>query len=415
MLKLPPLSLYVHIPWCIKKCPYCDFNSHGVDGLASNSLGKDGNKIENDITGNNITEIIASSGKSKKIEFNLPEAEYTRALIRDLNNDLTYVQGRKLSSIFFGGGTPSLFSPEAIASVLEAAKSFIGFSDDIEITLEANPGTADSGHFEGYRKAGVNRLSIGIQSFNDKHLKALGRVHSGEQARRAVVLARQAGFDNINLDLMHGLPGQTVEEADADLMDAVALGATHISWYQLTVEPNTEFYHSPPMLPKEQVLNDVQSYGHSLLTAEGFSQYEVSAYAQPGRASRHNTNYWQFGDYLGIGAGAHGKITVLDQQRIVRTRKTRRPEGYLARDNSYLADTELVEVEALPVEFMMNALRLNQGVPRHYFSERTGIDFMDIAASWRKLEAQGFLEAQQQNLKATRKGHYFLDTILAEF
>jgi len=387
MLKLPPLSLYVHIPWCVKKCPYCDFNSHGLE---------------------------ASGAHNAKSEA-MPEAAYTRALVRDLSNDLDFVQGRELESIFFGGGTPSLFSPESIAEILQAAEQFIGFSEDIEITLEANPGTADSGHFEGYRKAGVNRLSIGVQSFNDAHLKTLGRIHSGDQAKHAVALARQAGFDNINLDLMHGLPGQTLAEADSDLSTALALRPTHLSWYQLTIEANTAFYNAPPILPKDQVLADIQAYGQALLFEEGFQQYEVSAYAQSGRASRHNTNYWQFGDYLGVGAGAHGKITLPDQQYIVRTRKTRRPDGYLARSDHYLAETRPLEAEELPLEFMMNALRLNQGVPRRYFSERTGLNFESIAVPWRKLESQGLLEVDASSLRASAKGHDFLDTILAEF
>ena len=422
MLKLPPLSLYVHIPWCVKKCPYCDFNSHSIDSLESRgAVGSKAKIIASSATPSSTKSSSrkSDSRKSKEAESNIPEAEYTQALISDLSSDFDYVQGRELHSIFFGGGTPSLFSAKAIGEILDAAEHFIGFSSDIEITLEANPGTADSGHFEGYRKAGVNRLSIGIQSFNDEHLKTLGRIHSGDQARRAVSLARQAGFDNINIDLMHGLPGQTLAQAAVDLPTAIALGATHLSWYQLTIEPNTEFYSAPPTLPRDDILAEIQSYGQALLEQEGFKQYEVSAYAQAGKESRHNTNYWQFGDYLGIGAGAHGKITMAEEQHIVRTRKTRRPEGYLAREDNYLVETRLLNNEELPLEFMMNALRLNQGVPQHYFAERSGMDFGNIVEAWRKLESQGLVEAlpqnRNQNFKVTDKGHYFLDTILAEF
>lgn len=380
-LKLPPLSLYIHIPWCVRKCPYCDFNSHGLNERAGE----------------------------------IPESEYTAALIRDLSVDLVYAQGRKLSSIFFGGGTPSLFSPGAIGEILEAAEQFVGFDDDIEITLEANPGAVDSDNFKGYRRAGLNRLSLGIQSFNDEHLKRLGRIHSGEDACQAVLGAREAGFDNINLDLMHGLEGQTLAQADSDLSRALALRPTHLSWYQLTIEPNTAFFHRPPALPREHELYEIHNYGNELLADEGFVQYEVSAYAHDGRRGLHNTNYWQFGDYIGVGAGAQGKITLLDSGKVIRTRKTRRPEGYLARQGNYLADAQWVEEEDLPLEFMMNALRLNQGVPGGYFSERTGLDFEVVADTWRKLEAKGLVTDSENRLRATVKGHYFLDTILAEF
>lgn len=406
-LELPPLSLYVHIPWCVSKCPYCDFNSHGLVDQAVRHTGATG--------GNHAAEVIASSGSLEGHEPGFPETEYVEALVRDLSGDLAYVQGRKLHSIFFGGGTPSLFAPGSIGAILEAAEQFIGFGDDIEITLEANPGTVDSAHFRGYREVGINRLSVGIQSFNDAQLTRLGRIHTGEQARRAVLLAREAGFDNVNLDLMHGLPGQTLAEAETDLARALALQPAHLSWYQLTIEPNTTFFHRPPLLPRDQVLLDIQNYGHALLGEEGFEQYEISAYASGGRESRHNTNYWQFGDYLGIGAGAHGKITLLESSTIVRTRKTRRPEGYLARQGSYLADTQRVEAEDVILEFMMNALRLNRGVPKHYFAERTGLDLAAISATWRELEARGLVEGLKDSLRATAKGHYFLDTILAKF
>jgi len=270
-LLLPPLSLYIHIPWCIRKCPYCDFNSH---------------QANNDI----------------------PEAEYVAALCFDLEQDAALAQGRKLTSIFFGGGTPSMFSANAIAQILKDAEAIIGFEPDIEITLEANPGTFEQEKFSGFRAAGVNRLSIGIQSFNDAQLKLLGRVHGRDEALRAVDVAHKAGFDNINLDLMHGLPEQSVNDAKADLAQAIALAPEHISWYQLTIEQNTAFYSAPPILPVEDTLADIQDEGQALLAAAGYAQYEISAYAKNNQRARHNINYWQFGDYLGIGAGAHGKL-----------------------------------------------------------------------------------------------------------
>ena len=269
---LPPLSLYVHIPWCVRKCPYCDFNSHAAGP-------------------------------------EIPEQAYIQRLISDLEQDLPLAQGRKLTSIFFGGGTPSLFSAEGIGRIITAAEERVGFEEEIEITLEANPGTVEQAKFSGFRSAGINRLSIGIQSFNDSHLSKLGRIHSGEQALAAVGTARRAGFENFNLDLMHGLSGQTLDEARRDIQLATDQGANHISWYQLTIEPNTEFYSRPPRLPEEEVLADIQQMGMELLQDRGYSQYEVSAYARNGESSRHNLNYWQFGDYLGIGAGAHGKIS----------------------------------------------------------------------------------------------------------
>ena len=269
---LPPLSLYVHIPWCVRKCPYCDFNSHAAGP-------------------------------------EIPEQAYIQRLIADLQQDQPWAQGRKLTSIFFGGGTPSLFSAAGIGQIVSAAEKIIGFNEDIEITLEANPGTFEQEKFSGFRSAGINRLSIGIQSFNDAHLTKLGRIHSGNQALSAIDTARTAGFENFNLDLMHGLSGQSLAEASADIQQAIDLGAKHISWYQLTIEPNTEFYSRPPQLPEDDILADIQQMGMALLDEHGFGQYEVSAFAQPGQRSEHNINYWQFGDYLGIGAGAHGKIT----------------------------------------------------------------------------------------------------------
>ncbi len=378
MLTLPPLSLYIHIPWCVRKCPYCDFNSHAV-----------GTKI--------------------------PEQEYVAALIQDLANDQKYTQGRKLCSIFFGGGTPSLFSAQSIADILSAAEKQIGFESTVEITLEANPGTFEQEKFQGFRAAGVNRLSIGIQSFDDLHLQQLGRIHSSSEAGNAVSMARSAGFDNFNLDLMHGLPGQSVTDALNDLQKAVTLGPAHLSWYQLTIEPNTEFYSNPPQLPDDPVLDSIFGQGQQLLSDNGFIQYEVSAYARGDQMSVHNLNYWEFGDYVGIGAGAHGKITLPDKNRIVRTRKTRTPKDYLARTENYNAAVNDISRDELPLEFLMNALRLNRGVPTHYFPERTGQPLSLIASPCKTLQNKGLLQTSPDRLQATSTGHQFLNTLLSEF
>lgn len=377
-LFLPPLSLYVHIPWCVRKCPYCDFNSHAAGEM-------------------------------------LPEEEYVEALIRELEIELPYAQGRPLQSIFFGGGTPSLFSAASIGRIIQAARRRIGFSENIEITLEANPGTFEQEKFSGYRCVGVNRLSIGIQSFNDLHLQKLGRIHSGENALAAVAMAREAGFDNINLDLMHGLPGQTEEGALADLQQAIDLAPTHISWYQLTIEPNTEFYRRPPNLPEDQVLENIQEEGIKKLQDNQFFQYEISAFCRDNRESSHNKNYWQFGDYLGIGAGAHGKITLPDEHRIIRTAKTRHPADYLQREHSYTASCQQITQNELPLEFMMNALRLNAGVPKDYFSDRTGLSLKNIEPIFENLIKKGLLENAEKTIRPTEKGHQFLNSVLEYF
>ena len=300
MLNLPPLSLYIHIPWCIKKCPYCDFNSH-----------------------------VATSV--------IPESNYVKAVIEDLKNDLPWVQGRKLHSIFFGGGTPSLFSGFSIGAILREAERLIGFENNIEITLEANPGVMDQQNFSDLYAAGVNRLSIGIQSFNDTHLKSLGRVHGSQDALSAIKIAQSSGFSNFNIDLMHGLPNQSIANAINDIEIAVSSGASHISWYQLTIEPNTEFFSRPPLLPVDDRLADIQQSGLNIIIKNNYSQYEVSAFARNGQKSRHNVNYWQFGDYLGIGAGAHGKITIPEDNQVIRTTKTRQHKDYLNRVGSPLA------------------------------------------------------------------------------
>ena len=386
---LPPLSLYVHIPWCVRKCPYCDFNSHAAGP-------------------------------------EIPEQAYIQRLISDLKQDLPLAQGRKLTSIFFGGGTPSLFSADGIGRIITAAEELVGFEEEIEITLEANPGTVEQAKFSGFRSAGINRLSIGIQSFNDCHLSKLGRIHSGEQALAAVETARRAGFENFNLDLMHGLSGQTLDEARSDIQLAIDQGANHISWYQLTIEPNTEFYSRPPQLPEEDVLADIQQMGMGLLQEQGYQQYEVSAFARDGEHSRHNLNYWQFGDYLGIGAGAHGKITLPrgqiegQQLQIIRSNKTRQPDNYLSRDLATLAQQKPIARDELAMEFMMNGLRLRDGVPASYFTARTGLEFSAIEQQVKKLQAQGLLdggllEERPDYLRATPLGYRFLNSLLQAF
>ena len=390
-LILPPLSLYIHIPWCIRKCPYCDFNSH---------------QANNDI----------------------PETEYVAALRLDLQQDAALAQGRKLTSIFFGGGTPSMFSANAIAQIIKDAKEIIGFEPDIEITLEANPGTFEQEKFSGFRAAGVNRLSIGIQSFNDSQLKLLGRVHGRDEALRAVEVARKAGFDNINLDLMHGLPEQSIEDAKADLAQAIALSPEHISWYQLTIEQNTAFYSAPPILPIEDTLADIQDEGQALLAQAGYEQYEISAYAKNKQRARHNINYWQFGDYLGIGAGAHGKITQPKQARIIRLWKTRLPKHYLdaatsnkistnlgGHQNVFGGGSDILSPESLPLEFLMNALRLNDGAPANYFNERTSLQLNALEPQWAELEHKGLVEVVDGNLRPTEFGRRFLNRVLEAY
>ncbi len=342
----------------------------------------------------------------------------------DLISQLSWVQGRKLQSIFFGGGTPSLFSPEAIGQILVMAEELVGFSESIEITLEANPGTFEQEKFTGYRAAGVNRLSIGVQSFSSTQLHNLGRIHSGEEASRALDMARRAGFDNINLDLMHGLPGQTEAEALEDLHRAVALAPEHISWYQLTIEPNTAFYSAPPSTPGSQLIASMQSGGRDFLASEGYLRYEVSAYSGKGLESRHNLNYWGFGDYLGIGAGAHGKVTLPEEGQILRSRRTRTPRDYLAitPDTRALLHRALsephsdpIEAEDLSLEFLMNALRLMEGVPLDTFERYTGLPIEVLQRHWSGLMAMDLVQPLEQCIAATAFGFDYLDEILQRF
>ncbi|WP_442907086.1 radical SAM family heme chaperone HemW [Billgrantia diversa] len=381
---LPPLALYVHVPWCVRKCPYCDFNSHGVGRGAE-----------------------------------LPEEEYLAALLDDLDADLPLAAGRPLVSIFIGGGTPSLMSAGFYARFLDELAQRLPLDEKVEITLEANPGTLESGRFRGYREAGVNRLSLGIQSFQAKQLAALGRIHSGKDALAAVEEARTAGFDNLNLDLMHGLPDQTPELALADLEQALMLEPEHLSWYQLTLEPNTEFHTRPPVLPEEETLWDIQDLGHERLEAAGLARYEISAYAQPGRRSRHNLNYWRFGDYMGIGAGSHGKLSAFDDSgrlRIERRWKTRQPEAYLRRrrdPRGFVAGSNWVSDDELPLEFAMNALRLVDGVPMADWQAYTGRPLPMLIERLEVARNKGLLVEDVQRLQASPQGLLFLNELLA--
>ncbi len=374
---LPPLSLYVHMPWCVRKCPYCDFNSHEKKG-------------------------------------DLPEEAYCAALIADLENALPWIWGRRVYSIFFGGGTPSLFSAPSIDSLLSGIRSRVPIAADAEITLEANPGTFEAQKFRDFRAAGINRLSIGIQSFNDAHLKALGRIHSADEARRAIGIA-QADFDNINLDLMYGLPEQTLGEAGADIEEGIRWGTSHLSAYQLTLEPNTVFYSHPPKLPAHDLAAEMQEGAEGLLAAAGFEHYETSAFAQPERRSRHNVNYWQFGDYLGLGAGAHGKLSFPD--RIERHARAKQPREYLALAmvGESITEQRTLGRTDLPFEFMLNALRLTEGVPVALFRERTGLGIASIEAALAKAEGLGLLERDWKTLRPTLRGQRFLNELLELF
>ncbi|WP_096086915.1 radical SAM family heme chaperone HemW [Agaribacterium haliotis] len=373
-----PLALYIHIPWCLKKCPYCDFNSH-----------------------------------QKNAE--LPHEAYVDALCEDLEQDLSYVQQRKIESIFFGGGTPSLLSSKALSRLMQQLRSSLDFASDIEVSLECNPGTAEYSDFDALLNAGVNRLSFGAQSFDDLQLQQLGRVHSAAETHIAVNKAKAAGFDNFNIDLMHSLPGQRPDDALRDIENALALEPTHLSWYQLTIEPNTAFHKQAPVLPSDDVSTEIYERGLSLLEHSGFSQYEISAYASPGHQARHNLNYWQFGDYLALGAGAHGKITDFKTGKILRYQKTRTPEDYLNKRPSRSSKITSVDEAELALEFMMNALRLNAGVPSAFFEQRCMLDFSKIAVKIESLRQRGLLVEDKQRLQCSELGRRWLNTVLSEF
>jgi oxygen-independent coproporphyrinogen-3 oxidase len=379
MHPLPPLALYVHLPWCVRKCPYCDFNSHVRRGA-------------------------------------LPERRYVDALITDLELDLAQPPGRPLESIFLGGGTPSLFSAGAVARLLEAVRKRIDCPPGIEVTLEANPGTVERGRFADYRAAGVTRLSIGAQSFNDSHLRALGRIHAAADTHHAVAEARAAGFANLNLDLMAGLPGQTVAGAQSDLEAALSLEPSHLSHYELTIEPNTRFHSRPPRLPGEEVRFAMQARCHERLRQAGFERYEISAFALAGRYCRHNLNYWRFGDYLGIGAGAHGKLTDA-AGRVWRTAKLRHPLMYMehAHGDARLHSRRSLRPADLAFEFMLNALRLPGGFTRALFEARTGLDPSAVAAPLRAGIDAGLLRATAGGWQPTGRGLLFLNDLQALF
>ena len=378
---LPPLALYIHIPWCVRKCPYCDFNSHGQKGA-------------------------------------LPQADYVAALLRDLEQDLPLVWGRTVSSIFFGGGTPSLFSADSIAAILDGVAARIRLRPGLEVTLETNPGTAEFDRFEGYRAAGVNRISFGIQSFDDGCLARLGRIHDSGQAERAVKLAQDAGLDNLNLDLMYALPEQDLGMAERDVERAIALQPAHISHYQLTLEPNTLFHARPPAgLPEDDLAWDMQERCQALLAAAGFAQYEVSAYAPEGRQCQHNLNYWRFGDYLGIGAGAHGKLSLPAQQQILRRWKQKHPEAFLRSAGSVesIGGDDPIPVEQRPFEFMLNALRLNNGFALPLYEARTGLPRDSVLPALRSAQIRGWMDSAGDHWRTTPLGARFLNDVMASF
>jgi len=374
-----PISLYVHIPWCIRKCPYCDFNSHA---LKAN---------------------------------NAPETDYINALIADFKHQRPLMQKRLFKTIFIGGGTPSLFSASSYKKLLDVLAEEEVIDEKAEITLEVNPGSLEHDHFEHYREIGINRLSIGIQSFQDEKLKILHRIHSADEAYQAVLAAKKAGFHNFNIDLMFGLPHQSIDDGIYDLTTALSLEPTHLSWYQLTIEPHTDFFHHPPPLPDEEPLLALQNKGKSLLKKQGFYHYEISAFAKSSRQSQHNLNYWEFGDYMGIGAGAHGKITQFSQQQILRRWNKKHPKDYLQTKQSALAEQSVIAIEDLPLEFMMNALRLYKKTTFRYFESRTGLQ-KNILNPWlEEAKKQGLLRVKTHSLRPTARGYRYLNELLALF
>ena len=378
MLSLPPLSLYIHIPWCVEKCPYCDFNSHKLRG-------------------------------------EIPEQAYLQALIDDLKNDLVYVQGRLLTSIFIGGGTPSLISASGINWLLTEIGKVLPFTKDMEITLEANPGTIENQRIADFKAAGINRFSFGVQSFQSQKLKVLGRIHGPEEAKSAARQAIAANVKTFNLDLMHGLPEQTITDALSDLQTAIELNPTHLSWYQLTIEPNTQYFSHPPTLPEEDLLWEIQEAGQKLLAEKGYQQYEISGYSKIGFECRHNLNYWSFGDYIGIGCGAHGKFTQPLENRIIRTTKTKHPRGYLDSTRPYLDTLEQVAREDLAFEYMLNRLRLFQPIPFTEFESYTGLGINEIKFPIETALNKKLLTKDAVSWQVTDLGHRYLNELLALF
>ncbi len=374
-LTLPPLSLYIHIPWCIQKCPYCDFNSHKLTG-------------------------------------DVPEASYVGRLLEDLRADIDWVQGREIQSIFIGGGTPSVLSAKAIQQLMDGVRSIVALSPDCEVTMEANPGTFETEKFSAFVAAGINRLSIGVQSLQEHQLQRLGRIHNPQQAINAAAHASELPLSSFNLDLMHGLPDQTVEMALDDLRQIIALNPPHISWYQLTIEPNTLFASQPPELPDDDTLWEIYQQGHKLLEAAGYSQYEVSAYSKPGHQSRHNRNYWQFGDYLGIGCGAHSKVTLAQEQRIIRCEKIKHPKGYLDLTKPLRYKLNEVAKDDLTFEFFMNQFRLLEPVSKQRFENTTGLPSSQASQQLHKAIRLELLTENDETWELTPKGHRFLNSVL---
>lgn len=377
LLKLPPLSLYIHIPWCVQKCPYCDFNSHGQK------------------------------------QATLPESEYVSHLLDDLAMDAPMVGQREVHSIFIGGGTPSLFSPGAIARLLKGVGQLVNLIPEAEITLEANPGTVESERFNGFKFAGVNRISIGVQSFQQEKLQKLGRIHDENQALNAASYARGASLDSFNVDLMHGLPDQSLDDAMFDLTQGIAQAPPHLSWYQLTIEPNTQFHSKPPVLPDDDILWDIQELGHTKLLEAGYQQYEISAYSLPGHQCQHNLNYWRFGDYLGIGCGAHGKLTSVENGEILRTVKVKHPKGYMDLTRPYLDQKNTVPSDELPFEFFMNRFRLLQSCPKQDYQDFTGLVLSDdVAAKLQVAVNKGLLSETDSHWQVTLLGRRYLNSLL---
>ncbi|MFP3028910.1 MAG: radical SAM family heme chaperone HemW [Arsenophonus sp.] len=375
MLKLPPLSLYVHIPWCVQKCPYCDFNSHILKG-------------------------------------ELPQQEYVTHLLTDLQADIALINGRQLNSIFIGGGTPSLLDAKAMQFLLDSIRQKLSLASDAEITIEVNPGTVDAERFTKYKQAGINRMSIGVQSFASDKLSKLGRIHGYEESIQAIFLASALNLRNFNLDLMHGLPDQLLEQALSDLQQAIDLSPPHISWYQLTIEPNTHFASCPPILPNDDALWEIFSKGHQLLNKVGYQQYEISSYAKPGYQCQHNLNYWRFGDYLGIGCGAYGKVSFADG-RILRTMKTKHPRGYLS--GNYLYKQKKINQADRPFEFFMNRFRLLEAVPRQDFINYTGLSENVIRHQLDKALEEDYITETKSSWKITEQGKLFLNFLLKLF
>lgn len=395
MLIPPPLSLYIHIPWCVQKCPYCDFNSHGI---------KQGDYDQT------------------QSQSSLPEVEYVMHLLQDLDQDIERylpkkaLQRRQLESIFIGGGTPSLFSSGAIKQILDGVKQRLPVSEDMEVTLEANPGTVEADKFAGFVEAGVNRISIGVQSFNNEHLVQLGRIHDGQQAVKAAYIAKSVGLNSFNMDIMHGLPGQTLEQGLSDLKQAIALNPPHLSWYQLTIEPNTLFHSKPPTLPQDETLWDIQEQGHELLQQAGYKQYEISAYSKNQEQCQHNLNYWRFGDYLGIGCGAHGKITT-DDGKIRRTAKVKHPKGYMDLTRNKLFQENQVQEQELGFEYFMNRFRLMEDCPKDGYSKTTGLAIEDfgVLAQLQKAKAKQLLKETHSHWQVTEMGKRYLNELLTLF